>query len=171
MLISTIGHIQSVWGCPFRILKEVIKNCLKNILMTWWKCHCITLSEKTDYTHRVGNPNVTGLLTSVKATGRWKNAFSVLMKYAFFTIILNRANSESNVRIKTFSKIIFIKTIFLNWEMGFDVYTLLCIKQITENRLYSTRLSALWWPRWEGNLKKRGSIHTYNWVTLPYSRN
>ena len=60
------------------------------------------------------------------------------------TIILHLANYESNVRIKTFSKIIFIKTISLDWEMGFDIYILLCMKQMThENLLDSALLRAL----------------------------
>ena len=29
-------------------------------------------------------------------------------------------------------------------------------------------LGALWWPKWEGNLKKSGYMHTYDWVTLLY---
>ena len=48
-----------------------------------------------------------------------------------------------------------------------------------------TRLSALWWPRWERNLKKRGDIgaslvaqlvkkrgymYTYGWFTLLFNR-
>ena len=34
-----------------------------------------------------------------------------------------------------------------------------------------TLLSDLWWPKWEGNLKKRGYMYTYNRFTLLYSRN
>ena len=32
-------------------------------------------------------------------------------------------------------------------------------------------LSALWWPNWEGNPKKRGYIYTYGWFTVLYSWN
>ena len=64
----------------------------------------------------------------------------------------------------------------VNWEIGIGIYTLLIlsIKQITnENLLYSTetRLSALWWPQWEGNPKKRGYVCRYSWFTLLYSWN
>ena len=38
--------------------------------------------------------------------------------------------------------------------------TLLCMKGSLMGTDYIH--SVLWWPRWEGNLKKRGSIHTYN---------
>ena len=54
----------------------------------------------------------------------------------------------------------------MNWEFGVDVYTLLIlyIKQITnENQLYNLRnlLSALWWPKKEGNPKKGDiCVHT-----------
>ena len=34
-----------------------------------------------------------------------------------------------------------------------------------------TLLSALWWPKWEGNPKKKGYMYTYSWFTLLYSRN
>ena len=27
-------------------------------------------------------------------------------------------------------------------------------------------VSALWWPHWEGNPKKRGHMYTYNWFVL-----
>ena len=45
----------------------------------------------------------------------------------------------------------------MNWEIGIDVYTLLCIKYITnENLLYSTgnstQCSVV--TKWEGNLKR-----------------
>ena len=51
--------------------------------------------------------------------------------------------------------------------VGTDIYTQLCTKYqqiINENQLYSTGtlLSALWWPKWEGNLKKRGYMYTYD---------
>ena len=62
----------------------------------------------------------------------------------------------------------------MNWEIGIDIYTRLCIKDITnENLPYSTGSSTqcLWWPEWEGNLKKRGYMCTYNWFTLLYSGN
>ena len=32
-------------------------------------------------------------------------------------------------------------------------------------------LSTLWWPKWKGNLKKRGYMYMCNWFTLLYSRN
>ena len=32
-------------------------------------------------------------------------------------------------------------------------------------------LRALWWPKWEGNLKKKGYMYLYRWLTLLYSRN
>ena len=46
------------------------------------------------------------------------------------------------------------------WEIVIDIYTplILCIKYITsENLPYSTGtlLNTLWWPKWEGYLKKR----------------
>ena len=34
-----------------------------------------------------------------------------------------------------------------------------------------TLLSALWWPKWEGSLKKRGCLYTYNWFSLLDSTN
>ena len=34
-----------------------------------------------------------------------------------------------------------------------------------------TLLTALWWPKWEGNSKKRGYMYTYSGFTLQYSRN
>ena len=34
-----------------------------------------------------------------------------------------------------------------------------------------TLLSALWWPKWNKNPKKRGYVYTYGWFTLLYSRN
>ena len=34
-----------------------------------------------------------------------------------------------------------------------------------------TLLNALWWPKWEGNPKKRGYMYMYSWFTLLYSRN
>ena len=46
----------------------------------------------------------------------------------------------------------------INGETGIDIYTLLYIKQITnENLLYSTRNSAQFsvMPIWEKNLKKK----------------
>ena len=49
-----------------------------------------------------------------------------------------------------------------------EIYTLPCIKYVTnENLLYSTGtlLSAMWWPKWEGNSKRRGYMHTYSWFT------
>ena len=48
----------------------------------------------------------------------------------------------------------------MNWEIGIDIYTLLILM-----RTYCTAqralLSALWWPKWEGNLKKSGYMYTY----------
>ena len=32
-------------------------------------------------------------------------------------------------------------------------------------------LSALWWPKWEGNPKKRGYMYTHSQFTVLYSRN
>ena len=50
----------------------------------------------------------------------------------------------------------------MNWEIEINIYTLPCIKQITnENLLYIAQealLNALWCPKWEGNPKKRGDI-------------
>ena len=34
-----------------------------------------------------------------------------------------------------------------------------------------TLLTALWWPKWEGNPKKRGYMYTYSWCTLLYRKN
>ena len=33
-----------------------------------------------------------------------------------------------------------------------------------------TLLSVLWWPKWEGNLKKRGYMYMCSWFTLLHSR-
>ena len=60
----------------------------------------------------------------------------------------------------------------MNWEVGIAIYTLLCMELITnENLLYNmeTLLSALWWPKWEGNPENRACMHS--WFTLLYSRN
>ena len=50
-----------------------------------------------------------------------------------------------------------------NWEIGIDIYTLVCITEIINERLLCTAqgalLSALWGPQWEGNLKK--GIYVY----------
>ena len=62
----------------------------------------------------------------------------------------------------------------MNWDIGIDIYTLLCMKQITnENLLYSTENSTnvLWWYNWRGNPKKKGYMYTNRWFTLLYSRN
>ena len=40
--------------------------------------------------------------------------------------------------------------------------------------IWATReapLNDLWWPKWEGNPKKRGYMCIYSWFTLLYSRN
>ena len=37
--------------------------------------------------------------------------------------------------------------------------------------LPSSILSALWWLKWEGNLKKSRYMYRFNWFALPYSRN
>ena len=29
-----------------------------------------------------------------------------------------------------------------------------------------TLMNALWWPKWEGNPKKRGDMYMYSWFTL-----
>ena len=47
----------------------------------------------------------------------------------------------------------------MNWEIGTDINTRLCIKYITnDNLLYSTEIlfNAVWWPRLEENIKKNG---------------
>ena len=52
----------------------------------------------------------------------------------------------------------------MNWEIGTDKYTLLSIKQITnENLLCSTGNSTQFsvGPKWEGNPKKRGYMCMY----------
>ena len=50
-------------------------------------------------------------------------------------------------------------------KIGIDIYTLLCINRYLM-RIYcvaqGTLLSALWRPKWERNLKKRGYMYTYN---------
>ena len=46
----------------------------------------------------------------------------------------------------------------LNWMRTY------CVAQ-------GTLLSALWWPKWEGNPKKRGYMYTYSWFTLLYRKN
>ena len=57
----------------------------------------------------------------------------------------------------------------MNWEMGIDIYTLLCIKYITSgNLLYSslcstgnsTQCSVVIFLFGEGNSKKRGHMQT-----------
>ena len=46
------------------------------------------------------------------------------------------------------------------WEIGPDIHTLLCIRQVTnESLLYSTVLCG---DKWKGNPKKRGDMHTYS---------
>ena len=47
----------------------------------------------------------------------------------------------------------------MNWEIGIDIHTLLCIKQITnENRLYSTGNSMLCGDLNGKEIQKRGDI-------------
>ena len=48
----------------------------------------------------------------------------------------------------------------MNWEIGIDIYTLLCIKQITnENRLYSTGKSSVFCGELNGKeIQKRRGI-------------
>ena len=47
----------------------------------------------------------------------------------------------------------------MNWEVGIDIYTLLCIKYITdENILYSTGNSALYSDLNGKEIQKRGDI-------------
>ena len=52
----------------------------------------------------------------------------------------------------------------MNWEIGTNIYTLLCIKQVTSaNLMYiqGTLLGSQWWPKWEGNQERRDTcIHT-----------
>ena len=61
----------------------------------------------------------------------------------------------------------------MNWKIGIDVSTQLCVKQITnENLVYSKRnsiLSALWLPRgvrWGrmGGRSQREGIYVYTWL-------
>ena len=61
----------------------------------------------------------------------------------------------------------------MKWEIGTDIHTMLCIKQIMRTYCIAqgTLLGALWWPKWEGNPKKRGCMYRYGWFTLLYSRN
>ena len=51
----------------------------------------------------------------------------------------------------------------MNWETAIDIYTLLCIKQITnENLLYSIESSVLCGDlNGKENQKKKGYIHTH----------
>ena len=37
-------------------------------------------------------------------------------------------------------------------------------------RVQGTLLSAPWWPKWKGNLEKRGHTYMYNWFIWWYSR-
>ena len=65
----------------------------------------------------------------------------------------------------------------MNWETGIDIYT--NMYKIDKNRelmktcciAQGTLLNALWWPKCEGNPKKRGYMYTYSWFTSLYSRN
>ena len=55
----------------------------------------------------------------------------------------------------------------MNWEIGIDIYTrlILWIRKISnDNLLYSRRtpLSALRWPKWEGNLNKAVALVVKN---------
>ena len=50
----------------------------------------------------------------------------------------------------------------MNWETAIDIYTLLCIKQITnENLLYSIELVLCGDLNGKENQKKKGYIHTH----------
>ena len=46
----------------------------------------------------------------------------------------------------------------MDWGIGIDIYTLPCIKEITNENLQGTRFSALWGPNGK-NIKKRGEIY------------
>ena len=46
-----------------------------------------------------------------------------------------------------------------NWNIGIDIYTLPCIKEITNDNLQETQLSALWGPKWKEHQKERGDIY------------
>ena len=68
----------------------------------------------------------------------------------------------------------------MSWEIGLDIHTLPCVKQLLANLLYSTAdPGALWWPRGGGwgwrreaqGERGRGYRYTYGWVTWLYSRN
>ena len=50
---------------------------------------------------------------------------------------------------------------------------LLWIKKMKKKKkkVEGTLLSALWWPKWEGNPKIKGSMYAYNRLTLMYNRN
>ena len=54
-------------------------------------------------------------------------------------------------------------------------YTHYCAENRYLMRTYcivqGTLLSALGWPKWEGNPKKRAYMYMYSWFTLLYSRN
>ena len=60
-----------------------------------------------------------------------------------------------------------------NWEVGTDIYTLLCIKQITnKNLLYSTGKSTKnSGMTYMGKESKKERTYTCNWLTLLYGRN
>ena len=52
----------------------------------------------------------------------------------------------------------------ISWDTGIDIYTLLCVKQITNKTYYiaqGTLLNTLSWPIWEKNLKKSGYMYMY----------
>ena len=63
----------------------------------------------------------------------------------------------------------------MNWGIGIDIYTKYYLQNSQLMRTYyiaqRTLFNVLWWPKREGNLKKRGSMYTYGWFTLLYSRN
>ena len=46
------------------------------------------------------------------------------------------------------------KQLRMNWEIGIDIYTLVCADK-NENLLHSTGSSSQRKPKWEGNLKRR----------------
>ena len=50
-----------------------------------------------------------------------------------------------------------------NREIGIDINTVLCIKQIKSENFFCIP-NALWWPKWEGNSKKRGNIYVYIYI-------
>ena len=60
----------------------------------------------------------------------------------------------------------------MNWEVGIDIYTLLCIKYITnENLLYCSGNSVLSGDLNGKEIEKRRDLCVYSLFTLLYSRN